>query len=113
MDERVRDALEDMRDHAREIQTLVAGKDVRRALDDRVLQLACERLLEILGEAAARVPEFARASIPVPWKKVVGLRNRLIHAYDDTDPRTLVEIIEVHMPRLVAELDRALLERSG
>ena len=53
---------------------------------DRLLALALVRLLEIIGEAAARVPAEERARRPgVPWSSIVSLRNRLIHGYDDID----------------------------
>jgi uncharacterized protein with HEPN domain len=73
-------------DHAHEAVAMAAGR--RRAdLDsDRQFNLALVRLLEIIGEAANRVPEVQRACIPeVPWAQVVGLRNRLIHGYNEVD----------------------------
>jgi uncharacterized protein with HEPN domain len=43
-------------------------------------------LLEIVGEAASRVPVGERPQYPgVPWVQIVGLRNRLIHGYDNVD----------------------------
>jgi uncharacterized protein with HEPN domain len=48
-----------------------------------VLNLAVVRLLEIVGEAAARLtPELRDRHPEVPWPLIVGLRNRLIHGYD-------------------------------
>jgi len=45
---------------------------------DRQFSLALVRLLEIIGEAANRVPDDQRARIPdVPWAQIVGLRNRM------------------------------------
>jgi len=61
-------------------------KDVAEAayLSDRKLQLAVERSLEIIGEAAGRVsPEFREAHPEIPWKGIVGQRNVLIHAYGE------------------------------
>lgn len=53
---------------------------------DRQFGLAMTRLLEILGEAAARVSDTGRQRWPaIPWAKIVGLRNRLIHGYDKVD----------------------------
>ena len=50
------------------------------------LKLALVRLLEIIGEAASRVPKEERALYPtLPWVQLVGLRNRLIHGYDTVD----------------------------
>jgi uncharacterized protein with HEPN domain len=69
-----------MLDHAREAMTLVQGK-TRADLDaDRLLNLALLRLLEIIGEAANRIPEEEQVRHPaIPWPQTVSLRNRLIH----------------------------------
>ncbi|KPJ76930.1 MAG: hypothetical protein AMS14_01405 [Planctomycetes bacterium DG_20] len=102
-------SLSQMRDHAREALDLVAGRG-RGDLDaDRVRTLALVRLLEIVGEAANRVPSQERATYPaIPWSQIIGLRNRLIHAYDHVDLDILWQILTKHLPPLVAELDAIL-----
>lgn len=79
-------ALRQMRDHAREATALVDGRS-RADLDSvRVLNLSLVRLLEIVGEAASRVPVDDRSRYArIPWLQIVGLRNRLIHGYDAVD----------------------------
>ena len=77
-------SLRHMLDHAREAVNLAQGK-ARADLDkDRMLNLSLVRLLEIIGEAASRIPKQERDLYPnVPWTEIVGLRNRLIHGYDE------------------------------
>lgn len=72
-----------------------------------MLALAVVRLLEIIGEAASRVPVEERARRPnVPWAAIVGLRNRLIHGYDDVD-HDIVWAIRLDRPASAAlEADR-------
>ena len=72
-------SLRHMRDHAHELTDIMRGRS-RSDLDtDRLLALAVVRLLEIIGEAAARVPAEERTRRPgIPWSSIVGLRNRLI-----------------------------------
>jgi uncharacterized protein with HEPN domain len=71
-----------MRDHAREAVNLLRGKTREGLESDRILGLAVVRLLEILGEAANRVPAQERSRLPqIPWREIISLRNRLIHAY--------------------------------
>jgi uncharacterized protein with HEPN domain len=49
-------------------------------------QAAVIRQFEIIGEAARRISIETQASIPsIPWAKVIGMRNRLIHEYDAID----------------------------
>lgn len=94
-----------MLEHAREAMQLVAGRN-RSDLDtDRVLNLALVRLLEIVGEAAARVSSEARARHPaIPWSEIVSLRNRLIHGYDAVDMDVLWSIVNTDLPALVRGL---------
>jgi uncharacterized protein with HEPN domain len=75
-----------MRDYAREALDMVRGC-VRTDLDkDRKLNLSLVRLLEIIGEAANRVPPEDQTKYPrIPWAQIISLRNRLIHGYDQVD----------------------------
>lgn len=108
MHERIRDALEDMRDQARDAQELLGSKSADDLLEEKKTRLAIERVLEIVGEAARRVPDFVRRDIDVPWTRIVGLRNILIHAYDGVDLPRLVAIIQDDVPGLVAAIDAYL-----
>ena len=69
-------------------ETLSFAKDNTRASlnTDRKLALALVKDIEIIGEAAANVTPEGREILPdIPWNKIVGMRNRLIHAYFDID----------------------------
>jgi len=104
-----RHRLQHMLDHAREAADLVRGR-TRSDLDrERVLSLALVRLLEIVGEAAARVsPDLQRQHGHVPWSEIVGLRNRLIHGYDAVDLDVLWQIVADDLPPLIAQLQAIL-----
>ena len=53
---------------------------------DEMLQVWFLRHLEIIGEAVSKLSEDARSKTPeIPWKKIIGMRNALIHAYFGTD----------------------------
>ena len=95
-----------MLDHAREAMALVQGK-TRADLDsDRLLNLALVRLLEIIGEAANRIPEEEQAHhAEIPWPQIVSLRNRLIHGYDSVDFDILWQIVTEDLPPLIASLE--------
>jgi len=98
-----------MRDHAREAVDLAKGH-TRADLDRvRMLNLSLVRLCEVIGEAAVRVPEADRIQWPsIPWRAVVGLRNRLIHAYDQINFDTLWDIVQNDLPPLIAALEEIL-----
>ncbi len=98
-----------MLDHAIEAVDLIRGHK-RADLDhDRKLNLALVRLVEIVGEAAARVTPTTRAQHPlIPWHDIVGMRNRVIHGYDEVDFDILWDVIELHLPPLITQLRKAV-----
>jgi len=105
--------LRHMLEHAEEAVDLAAGT-TRASLDaNRLLELALTRLVQIVGEAAARVTVETRATLPqVPWPEIVGLRNRLVHGYDAVDLDILWTIIQHDIPPLIDALRANLLHRS-
>ncbi len=109
-DDRAR--LRHMLDHAVEAVALAKGR-TRQDLDvDRLLNLSLVRLLEIVGEAAARLSSETRDLHPsIPWADVIGLRNRLIHGYDIVDFDILWDIVNDDLPPLIARLSEIADER--
>ena len=103
--------LRHMLDHAREAVSLIEGKN-REDLDrERLLELSITRLIEIVGEAAERVnQECQRKFNSIPWPEVIGMRNRLIHGYEQVDLDVLWDTIEDDLPPLIAKLETALRE---
>lgn len=77
--------------------------------DDRVRALALVRCVEIVGEAGTRVSEECPDSHPeIPWRAVIGMRNRLVHAYFDIDFRVVCDTVQDDLPALVAALKEVL-----
>jgi uncharacterized protein with HEPN domain len=96
-DDRV--GLRHMADYAREAVGMIEGKKRADLPEDRMLELSLVRLIEVIGEAAARVTSEGRekyGSIPRP--QVVGMRNRLIHGYDQVELDVLWDTIEYDLP---------------
>ena len=76
---------------------------------DEQLILALVRLIEIIGEAACKVSEeLTLRYSEIPWRKIIGTRNRLIHAYDDVDIDILWQIVTTDLPTLAVSLQRIL-----
>ena len=106
-------SIRQMQDHAQEAVELMRGRSRSDLDSDRLLALAVVRLLEIIGEAAGRVPAEEQARRPtIPWASIVGLRNRLVHAYDDVDYDIVWQIVTVDLPALVLELSATVSDRE-
>jgi uncharacterized protein with HEPN domain len=84
--------------------------ETRASLDnDRKLLLALVKDIEIIGEAASRVSEaLQQTSSEIPWAQIVGMKNRLIHAYFDIDKETVWRTITEDLPPLIVELENIL-----
>jgi len=95
-----------MLDHSREAVGMLAGKS-RADLDtDRMLALAVSRILEIIGEAAGRIPEPEQEKYPrIKWKNIVGMRNRIIHGYDNINLDIVWSVVQDDLPLLIEELE--------
>jgi uncharacterized protein with HEPN domain len=101
--------LREMRDHAHEVIEFLRGRGRADLDSDRLLALAVVRLLEIIGEAAARIPAEEQARRPgIAWRSIISLRNRLIHGYDNIDYDIVWQIVTKDLPSLASELSRSL-----
>ncbi|MBI5570176.1 MAG: DUF86 domain-containing protein [Desulfomonile tiedjei] len=102
-------SLRHMLEHAAEAVEVARGRTRSDLETDRLLNLSLIRLLEIVGEAATRVSADGRERHNViPWPDIIGLRNRLVHGYDDVDFDILWEIIQSDLPPLISQLKQIL-----
>jgi uncharacterized protein with HEPN domain len=104
--------LRHMVEAAESAAQFVAGRS-RADLDtDRMLLFAVVRAIEIIGEAASKLSDELRAAHPaIPWRAIIGMRNRLIHAYFDIDTQTVWETTMQELPLILGQL-RELAPRS-
>jgi uncharacterized protein with HEPN domain len=106
--------LRHMRDHAGEAIKMLADKSLDQLRDDRMLQLALVQLIEIVGEAASRVPADVRAAHPsIPWQLTADMRNKLIHGYDVVEYAIVYDTVKDDLPLLVQQLAAILPDASG
>ena len=71
-----------------------------------MLVLAIVKDVEIVGEAASRMTPSTRAAHPeIPWAEIIGMRNRLTHAYYEVDLDTVWDTVTADLPQLVALLE--------
>jgi uncharacterized protein with HEPN domain len=103
------------RDDALLLDILIAASDARTFVKDvdweafqesHLHQNAVIRALEIIGEAASKLSsEFTSAHPVIPWRNIINMRHRFIHAYSDVRLDVVWDVVQNDLPPLVAVLE--------
>ena len=101
--------LIDMLLAARKAADFTAGLDYPQFRRQDLHQFAILKALEIIGEAASRIGEGTRRAYPdIPWRQIVGLRNRVVHGYFDVNLDLVWQIVREDVPTLIRQLEGLL-----
>nr|MDO8098476.1 DUF86 domain-containing protein [Candidatus Njordarchaeota archaeon] len=96
-----RDYLKDILDAISEVESFTKGLSYDHFRDDRKTVNAVVRSIEVIGEAAKRIPKAIRDKHgEVPWKKMAGMRDKLIHGYFGIDLEILWKAVNKEIPAL-------------
>jgi len=99
--------VDDMIGFAEKVLIYTSGLDQAAFVRDERTYDATLRNLELIGEAASRIPADVRAQNPdIQWRVMIATRNRLIHAYLGIDDDIIWSIIRDDIPLLLANLRR-------
>lgn len=99
------DFLRDMLENAQRAIHFTRGMDFDAFVKDDKTVYAVIRAVEIIGEAAAKIPEEVRAKYPnVPWREVKGMRNKLVHNYFGINMEVIWQTIHEDLPELIEAL---------
>ena len=98
--------LDDMMAFAGKVEAYTTGMEQADFIADGRTYDATLRNLELIGEAASRIPETVRADhVEIPWRQIIATRNRLIHGYLGIDDDTIWSVIQDDIPVLLAALE--------
>ncbi len=114
----MRDPKERVRDILAAIAAIERYQDRDKAAFERdeMLQVWFLRHLQIIGEAARALPDEVRALAPdIPWSKIIGMRNILVHGYFEIDTDIVWDAVKRDVPALKPAVEQLLkkLEESG
>lgn len=98
-------SLLDIARFAEVILQLTAGLDGQSFQADLKTQLAVLYELTVLGEAVKRLsPEFRDRHPNVPWRSMAGMRDKLVHDYDQVDAQRIWEVVTTSIPELLTQI---------
>lgn len=106
--------VRDMLDACTRVVEFTQGMDQAAFLADVRTCHATLHNLELIGEAATHVPEAVRDSHPaIPWRNIVGARNRIIHGYLGLDDSLIWIMVSRSVPDLIPPLHALMGEVDG
>ncbi|KAM3089673.1 DUF86 domain-containing protein [Phormidesmis sp. 146-35] len=95
-----------MRTAAKEAIAFAQGHTRNDLETNRMLTLSLVKCVEIVGEAASRITRERQNETPqIPWTQVIGMRNRLTHAYFDINLDVVWSTVIEDLPNLLIELE--------
>lgn len=96
-------------DAIREIENYTQDVDKDTFINNSMMFNATLHQLEIIGEAANGLSEDFLLSTPnIPWARIIGLRNLIIHEYFGVDDQTIWSIVKINLPSLKAQIEDCL-----
>lgn len=109
----IRDYLQDILDTIESCEHFIEGMDFDEFVSDEKTTFAVRHALEIIGEATKHVPDEIRKDYPsVPWRKIAGTRDVLIHAYFGVDLNVIWNTVNERLPELKKDIEKILEEKN-
>ena len=91
------------------VQQYSVNKSYTEYLEDLMLQDACIKNIEEIGEKASKVsPEFRQEHPKIRWKAMIGARHHMVHDYEGIDLTILWEVMQKDLPELAVQLKKLI-----
>lgn len=101
--------VEDILDAMQKAELLLVDVPYEQFEADFRIHFAVVRALEIMGEASKRLPQSWRDQYPeIPWKQMAGMRDRIIHGYDNVDLHIVWDVVKQDIPRIKPYIQQLL-----
>ena len=107
------DYLNDILDAVNDIKSFINGQTYETFIKDNMRRNAVVRSLEVIGEATKNLPEEVREKYPeIPWNRMAGMRDKLIHGYFGVDYESIWSLITERVSSIEEPIKRIIREHS-
>lgn len=111
MNRELGDYVEDILKAMKSSEEFVEGMNYEEFVRDTKTIYAVTRALEIIGEASKKIPDEIRFRYPeIPWKKMAGMRDKIIHEYFGVRLELIWEVIKKDIPKLKPLIEKVLID---
>ena len=105
------DYIQDIIDAMKAAGSFIENMSYDEFINDQKTVYASIRAIQIIGEAAKKVPEAVRVKYPrIPWREMAGMRDKVTHEYFGVQMRVLWNTLNDDIPPLIDEMCRILLD---
>lgn len=105
--------LKHMRDAAQKAIQFAQSKTRNDLESDEMLALSLVKCIEILGEAASRITREKQNQFPqIPWAEIIGMRNRLVHAYFQINFDVVWDTVTQNLPVILPEIEKMIADEE-
>ena len=105
------DYIQDILDAIKDVRDFTKGMKFEEFIEDRKTINAVVRSLEVIGEATKKIPNDMRTEYPdIPWKRMAGMRDKLIHDYFGVDLEIVWEVVKTELPPIEPLIQRVIID---
>ena len=104
--------IKHVRDSIEEIMVFTKNVSKKKFVEEKLIQNAVIRSIEVIGEAVKNLPiDFRSRYTKIPWNKIAGMRDKLIHNYFGVDLDRIWDVVKEDIPELKKSI-REILARE-
>jgi len=104
-----RDYLHDIFESINDVASFIEGMSYKDFLLDKKTINAVVRSIEIIGEAANHIPKSVKDNSPdIPWKEIVGMRNKIAHEYFGINNKIVWDTAKRYLPKLRTQMKKLI-----
>ena len=101
--------IKHIRDSICEIESFTENVSMEKFMEEKLIQNAVIRSIEVIGEAVKNLPiDFRNEYAQIPWNKIAGMRDKVIHYYFGVDLDTIWKVVHENIPKLKKEIEKIL-----